>query len=57
MEMDKIDIKQEGKQGNNQVSQETQQGPRVFTVPIVDKSEKNNRNMPTVVFIVIIKLI
>lgn len=29
------------------------QGPRVFTVPIVDKSEKNNnRNMPTVVFIV-----
>jgi len=55
--MDKIDIKQEGKQGNNQVSQETQQGPRVFTVPIVDKSEKNNRNMPTVVFIVIIKLI
>jgi len=30
-----------------------QQGPRVFTVPIVDKSEKNNRNMPTVVFVVI----
>lgn len=31
---------------------QTQQGARVFTVPIVDKSEKNNRNMPTVVFIV-----
>ena len=27
-------------------------GPRVFSVPIIDKSEKNNRNMPTVVFIV-----
>ena len=31
---------------------EQTQGPRVFTVPIVDKSEKNNRNMPSVVFIV-----
>jgi hypothetical protein len=30
----------------------TTSGPRLFTVPLVDKSEKNFRNMPTVVFIV-----
>lgn len=35
-----------------EIKEEKSQGPRVFTVPIVDKSEKNNRNMPTVVFIV-----